>query len=92
MNITPSPLDSSSQTRTALATTLGLLSILAEELARTRAVDADRVIERFDRFAQSASVAAGTAPGEAQYVAQLVEMVKGGLVAGVKERSDDQRG
>jgi hypothetical protein len=37
-------------------------------------------------------VAAGTAPGEAQYVAQLVEMVKGGLVAGVKERSDDQRG
>ena len=65
MSTIPHPLDSSSQTRTALATTLGLLSILAEELARTRAVDADRVIERFDRFAQSASVAAGTAPGEA---------------------------
>ena len=26
------------------------------------------------------------------FLAQLVEMVKGGLVAGVKERSDDQRG
>ena len=88
MSTIPHPLDSSSQTRTALATTLGLLSILAEELARTRAVDADRVIERFDRFAQSASVASGMASGEAQYVAQLVEMVKGGLVAGTKERSD----
>ncbi len=88
MSPPPISLDHNAQTRTALATTLGLLAILAEELARTRAVDADRVIDRFDDFAQSASVASGMASGEAQYVAQLVEMVKGGLVAGTKERSD----
>lgn len=82
-------LSSAAQTRTALATTLGLLAILSEELARTRAVDASRVMERFDDFAQSASVASNTAPGEAQYVAQLVEMIKRGLVAGSKEHSDD---
>ncbi len=89
---TPSiDLDTNTQTRTAFATTLGLLTILVEELARTRAVDADRLGNRFDDFARSASVAAGTSFGEAEYVAQLVEMVKGGLVEANKERSHEER-
>ena len=79
MSPPPIDLDHNAQTRTALATTLGLLAILAEELARKGVVDTDRVIENFDQFSRSASVASGTAAGEAQYVAQLVEMIKGGL-------------
>ena len=88
MSPPPIDLDHNAQTRTALATTLGLLAILAEELARKGVVDTDRVIENFDQFSRSASVASGTAAGEAQYVAQLVEMIKGGLIAGDKERID----
>ena len=88
MSPSPIDLDHNAQTRTALATTLGLLAILAEELARKGVVDTDRVIENFDQFSRSASVASGTAAGEAQYVAQLVEMIKGGLIAGDKERRD----
>lgn len=79
---------SSSQTRTALATTLGLLGILAEELVRTRAVDVDRLSARIDQFALSASVASDVAPGEAEYVRQLVEMVQRSIDAGFKERDN----
>ena len=85
----PTPeLNSTIQTNTALATTLGLLAMLAEELVRAKSVDAERLTESFDNFVQSASVAAGAQAGEAQYVKQLVEMVKLGLVAGGKERRD----
>lgn len=82
-------LDQNSQTSTALATTLGLMTILVEELARTRAVDANRLIEDFDRFVQSASVAPDTSPEEVQYVEQLVEMIKSGLVAKDKESGNE---
>lgn len=89
MNKQPINLSQESQTRTALATTLGLLTMLVEELARSGVVDADRLAERFDHFVLSASVASGTAAGEAQYVEQLVEMVKSGLLTGEKERGDE---
>ena len=92
MSTPPIHLDYEAQTMTAFATTLGLLTILIEELARTRAVDAGRLMDRFDDFARSASVAAGTSSQEAQYVAQLVEMVKGGLAKAGKERGDGERG
>ena len=85
MSNAPIPLDQYSQTRTALATTLGVLTILVEELARTRAVDTNRLLDRFDHFVQSASVASAATPGEAQYVEQLVEMIRSGLIAGEKE-------
>lgn len=88
MSNAPIHLDQNSQTRTALATTLGVLTMLVEELAHTRAVDANRLMERFDQFVLSASVASGTATGEAQYVAQLIDMVKSGLTAGEKGQSD----
>lgn len=82
-------LGSNAQTRTALATALGMIAILAEELVRSGAIDAGRLEERIDHFVLSASVASGTEPGEAQYVEQIVKLIKSGLVAAGKEHHDE---
>ena len=82
----PAPeLSSSAQTGAAVATALGLMTVVIEELVRAGVVDAGRLEQRFDEFALSASVASGTAPGEAQYVERLVKLIKTGLAAAGKE-------
>lgn len=73
------------QTNAAIATALGLMAILVEELVRTGAADAGRLERHFDEFAQSASKFADSTSSEVQYVQRLVNLVKAGLTAAHKE-------
>ena len=82
-------LESGAQNRAAIATALGLMAMLVEELVRSGAVDAGRLEEQMDQFVLSASVTIGTAPGEAQYVERLVKLVKKGLASASKEGGDE---
>lgn len=85
----PNDLDPGTQSGAALATALGLMAVLIEELVRAGAVDAGRLEARLDAFAHSAGAAPCAAPGEAQYVQRLVNLVKGGLPAADKGGGDE---
>ena len=87
-NSTPD-LVSGTQTAAAVATALGLMTGLVEELVRAGSLDAARLEVRFDEFAQSASVAAGAAPGEALYVERLVKLIKKGLYPAPQGHGDE---
>lgn len=85
----PNDLEPGTQSGTAMATALGLMAVLIEELVRANAVDAGRLEARLDEFAHSASAVPGATPGEAQYVERLVKLVKGGLPAAHKGGGDE---